>query len=114
MISQEKINEVINRIVKNINPEKIILFGSYASGNPSEDSDLDILIIKEMRMPRYKRSRQVKKHLRGMKIPIDVIVYTKKEIKKWENTETAFINQAIKQGKILYGQTQWINQRMDT
>jgi len=106
MISQEKINEVINRIVKNINPEKIILFGSYASGNPSEDSDLDILIIKEMRMPRYKRSRQVKKHLRGMKIPIDVIVYTKKEIKKWENTETAFINQAIKQGKILYGQTQ--------
>jgi len=106
MISQEKINEVINRIVKNINPEEIILFGSYASGNPSEDSDLDILIIKEMRMPRYKRSRQVKKHLRGMKIPIDVIVYTKKEIKKWENTETAFINQAIKQGKILYGQTQ--------
>lgn len=106
MISQEKINEVINRIVKNINPEEIILFGSYASGNPSEDSDLDILIIKEMRMPRYKRSREVKKHLRGMKIPIDVIVYTKKEIKKWENTETAFINQAIKQGKILYGQTQ--------
>jgi len=103
MISQEKINEVINRIVKNINPEKIILFGSYASGNPSEESDLDILIVKEMRMPRYKRSREVKKHLRGMKIPIDVIVYTKKEIKKWENTETAFINQAIKQGKLLYG-----------
>ena len=106
MISQEEINEVIDRIVKNINPEKIILFGSYASGNPSEDSDLDILIVKEMRMPRYKRSREVKKHLRGMKIPIDVMVYTKKEIKKWENTETAFINQAIKQGKILYGQTQ--------
>jgi len=103
MISQEKINEVVNRIVKNINPEKIILFGSYASGNPSEDSDLDILIVKEMRMPRYKRTREVKKHLRGMKIPIDVIVYTKKEIKKWENTETAFINQAIKQGKLLYG-----------
>jgi len=106
MISQEKIKEVINRIVKNVNPEKIILFGSYASGNPREDSDLDILIIKEMRMPRYKRSREVKKHLRGMKIPIDVIVYTKKEIKKWEDTKTAFINQAIKQGKVLYGQTQ--------
>ena len=103
MISQEKINEVINRIVKNINPEKIILFGSYASGNPSEESDLDILIVKEMRMPRYKRGREVKKHLRGMKIPIDVIVYTKKEIKEWEGTKTAFINQAIKQGKVLYG-----------
>ena len=45
MISQEKIKEVIDRIVKNINPEKIILFGSYASGNPGEDSDLDILVI---------------------------------------------------------------------
>jgi len=103
MISQEKINEVINRIVKNVNPEKIILFGSYASGNPSEESDLDILIVKEMSIPRYKRSREVKKHLRGMKIPIDVIVYTKKEIKEWEGTKTAFINQAIKQGKLLYG-----------
>jgi predicted nucleotidyltransferase len=103
MISQEKINEVIDRIVKNINPEKIILFGSYAFGNPSEDSDLDILIVKEMKMPRYKRTREVKKHLRGMKIPIDVIVYTKKEIKKWKGTKTAFINQAIKQGKVLYG-----------
>ena len=103
MISQEKINEAINRIVKNINPEKIILFGSYAQGNPSEDSDLDILIIKEMRMPRYKRSREVKKHLRGLKIPIDVIVYTRKEIKEWEETKTAFISQTIKQGKVLYG-----------
>jgi hypothetical protein len=48
----------------------------------------------------------VKKHLRGMKIPIDVIVYTKKEIKEWEGTKTAFISQAIKQGKVLYGQAQ--------
>lgn len=103
MISQEKIKEVIDRIVKNINPEKIILFGSYASGNPDEDSDLDILVIKEMKMPRYKRSREVKKHLRGMKIPIDVIVYTKKEVKEWKDTKTAFINQAMKQGKLLYG-----------
>jgi len=103
MISQEKINEVIDRIVKNINPEKIILFGSYAQGNPSEDSDLDLLIVKEMRIPRYKRTREVKKHLRGLKIPIDVIVYTRKEIKEWEETKTAFISQAIKQGKILYG-----------
>jgi predicted nucleotidyltransferase len=106
MISQEKIKEVIDRIVKNINPEKIILFGSYASGNPGEDSDLDILVIKEMKMPRYKRSREVKKHLRGMKIPIDVIVYTKKEVKEWKDTKTAFISQVIKQGKVLYGQTQ--------
>ena len=103
MISQEKINEVIDRIVKNINPEKIILFGSYAQGNPSEDSDLDLLIVKEMRIPRYKRTREVKKHLRGLKIPIDVIVYTRKEIKEWEETKTAFISQTIKQGKVLYG-----------
>lgn len=103
MISQEKISEVVKRIVKNINPEKIILFGSYACGNPSEDSNLDILVIKEMKMPRYKRSREVKKYLRGLKIPIDVIVYTKKEIKEWKDTKTSFISQATKEGKVLYG-----------
>jgi len=103
MISQERINEVVERIVKNVQPEKVILFGSYAYGNPTDDSDLDILVIKEMDIPRHERIRQVKKHLRGMKIPIDLLVYTPKEIDEWKGIEAAFINHVIEKGKILYG-----------
>ncbi|MFW6282300.1 MAG: nucleotidyltransferase domain-containing protein, partial [bacterium] len=65
MIPEKKINEVVNRIVSNVHPDKVILFGSYAEGNAGEDSDLDILVIKEMDIPRHKRSREIRKFLRG-------------------------------------------------
>jgi len=47
MITQDQINDVVDIIVKNVNPEKVILFGSYAYGEPQEDSDIDILVIKD-------------------------------------------------------------------
>lgn len=104
MISSEQINEVVQRIVTNYHPEKIILFGSYAEGVTNESSDLDLLIIKDSKLPIYKRSVEIRKYLRGMCIPMDLVVYTKDEIKKWKNVQTAFITQILKKGKILYGQ----------
>ncbi|MBA7526561.1 hypothetical protein ES705_18723 [subsurface metagenome] len=103
MIQPDQIKKVVNLIVKHINPEKIILFGSYAYGKPNKGSDLDLLIIKEMNIPRYKRGREVRKYLRGLAIPMDLIVYTNHEIEKWQNVDEAFITQVIKKGKILYG-----------
>lgn len=46
MIGKEKINEIVNRIAQKFNPDKIILFGSYAMGNYNADSDLDFIIVK--------------------------------------------------------------------
>ena len=103
MISQEKIEEVKNRIVENFNPEKIILFGSYAYGNPNSESDLDLLIIQQSDLPSYKRTRPIKKCLRGIGIPIDILVYTPEEVEQWKNASMAFVTHAIKDGKLLYG-----------
>ncbi|MFH0775308.1 MAG: nucleotidyltransferase domain-containing protein [bacterium] len=103
MITEGQIDEIKGRIVENFKPEKIILFGSYAEGNFREDSDLDLLIIKESNIPRYKRGREVRKYLRGLKVPIDLIVYTKDEIQKWNNVKTAFITTVIEKGRVLYG-----------
>ena len=102
MISQEKIEEAVQRIKINVDPDKIILFGSYATGNPTEDSDIDLLIIKDMKLPRYKRVKEVKKHLRGIKVPIDLLVYTSKEFDEWKDTEASFISQINKTGTVLY------------
>jgi len=55
MIGEDKISEIVNKIAFGYNPEKIILFGSYAAGNPSEDSDLDLFVIKETDLPRPQR-----------------------------------------------------------
>ncbi|HID94921.1 MAG TPA: nucleotidyltransferase domain-containing protein [Candidatus Latescibacteria bacterium] len=45
MIIQKEIEEIVKRIVTGYKPEKIVLFGSYAYGNPTEDSDLDLLVV---------------------------------------------------------------------
>jgi len=102
MISQEQINEITGRIVQGSQPDKVILFGSYARGNPTEDSDLDLLVIKDSNTPRYKRGREIRKHLRGLKIPIDLVVYTKDEIQKWRLVKTAFITTVMESGVVLY------------
>jgi len=59
MIGKDKISEIVNKIVIGYNPDKIILFGSYAYGNPKEDSDLDLFVIKDTDVPRPQRTVQV-------------------------------------------------------
>ncbi len=104
MITQEKIHHIAKVIADNYHPEKIILFGSYAEGSPNEDSDLDFLVIKETNVLQHKRPREIRKFLRGMKTPMDIIVYTKSEIEKWKNVKQAFISQILEKGKVVYEQ----------
>ncbi|MBW8049770.1 MAG: nucleotidyltransferase domain-containing protein [Cytophagales bacterium] len=102
MISQRKINEVINKIVENYNPEKIILFGSYANKNPNEHSDLDLLVIKDTKLPRYKRGSEVRKYFWRSMIPIDIVIYTNKEFNEDKDLRFTFINNVLKTGKVVY------------
>ncbi|MEK7658033.1 MAG: nucleotidyltransferase domain-containing protein [Patescibacteria group bacterium] len=57
IVNKEKIQEITNKIVKEYNPRKIILFGSYAWGKPTEDSDVDLFIIKDSFDRRIERER---------------------------------------------------------
>ena len=58
MIGTDKISEIVNKIASGYQPDKIILFGSYASGTPNEDSDLDLFVIKDTDLPRPQRAVQ--------------------------------------------------------
>ncbi|NLJ24643.1 MAG: nucleotidyltransferase domain-containing protein [Firmicutes bacterium] len=116
MISEEQIREIVERIVVGVDPDRVILFGSYAYGEPDEDSDLDLLVIKETSIPRYKRGREVRKHLRGMKIPIDIVVYTEDEIQEFYGVKTSFIAQITEEGRVLYERCRgqgYTSRRMD-
>ncbi|MFQ5612593.1 MAG: nucleotidyltransferase domain-containing protein, partial [Anaerolineae bacterium] len=74
MLSQEDIDNIINTIVRHYRPDKIILFGSYAQGNPTEDSDLDLLVIKDSDLPRYKRAREIHKLFNPYPVAMDILV----------------------------------------
>jgi len=102
MIDSAKINDIITKIALNFNPDKIILFGSYASGTPDNSSDLDLLIIKDTDLPRHRRSNDIYKSLIGLMIPVDILVYTNNEFEQEKEQKYSFISSAIKTSKLVY------------
>ena len=95
MISSSKISEIVSKIALGYEPDKIILFGSYATGNTNENSDLDLLVIKDSDLPRPLRAVQVRKLLYGAMIPMDLIVYTPREIEESKGNRYGFIHESI-------------------
>ena len=102
MITQEQINEVSMRIVRNFKPQKIILFGSYANGTPTEESDLDLLVIKDSDSPSRLQNRKIRRILSDLRIPIDVVVKTPEEFRTYRDIIGTIIYPANKFGKVIY------------
>jgi predicted nucleotidyltransferase len=102
MIESTKIIDIVNKIASGFDPDKIILFGSYASGKPGEDSDLDFILIKETSLPKQKRGLEVRKLFYRVPIPMDFRIYTSKEFNDELESKFSFLNSALKGSKILY------------
>ena len=104
----EKIKSILNEIVeilkKEYKPIKIILFGSYAYGNPMEDSDIDLLIIKETKERRADRFVAVKRIIYdpNRKIPVSPLVYEPKELEERVRIGDDFILEILDKGIVIY------------
>lgn len=96
------LNEVVERIRSAGAPLKIVLFGSRARGEARSDSDLDLLIIEESSLPRYKRAARYLRALTGIFPAKDIVVWTPKEVEMWAGVPNAFVTTALREGKILY------------
>ena len=59
-LSENRIQQIVNKIVEGLHPEKVVLFGSYAAGSATDDSDLDLLVVMNSDKPSYKRSAAVR------------------------------------------------------
>lgn len=101
-----KIQKITDQIVKNYQPEKIILFGSTAAGKMDEDSDLDLVIIKNTKKRFYDRIGEALKAVRSItpKPPIDFLVYTPYEFERMKKTNYFVKDEIVKRGEILYEQ----------
>lgn len=101
--SQAEIKKITRQLVKNYKPEKIILFGSFACGKPTKDSDVDILVIKDTKKEHYSRIPEVRSYLRNVNHALDILVMTPKEIVRRLRLGDFFIKSIINRGKVLYG-----------
>ncbi len=98
----ETLPKAVRRIARELRPQKIILFGSYAYGNPTPDSDVDLLVVMNTRASRKERFLAVSRLLRPRPFAVDIIVKTPGEIKTAIMNGDFFIEEIYSQGKVLY------------
>ena len=95
--------EITSRLVNEFKPEIIFLFGSHAWGVPDNDSDYDIMVIvSDSYLKPAIRSFKAIKCMKGLKIPVDIMVKTKDEFYKYKNIYASLESRIIEQGKVLY------------
>ncbi len=102
MIPRETISAIAKKIAERFNPEKIILFGSYAWGKPGQDSDLDLFVIMESEERPIKRAGSIRKVLRELYVPMDILVRTPEELRHRIEIGDPFIKKIMRDGQVIY------------
>ena len=83
MIEQAQIDRAVALLVQAARPERIVLFGSHARGDAREDSDFDLLVIEPQVEDRALEMVRLRRVLRPLRIPVDILVYSSHEAKCW-------------------------------
>jgi len=107
MFTEDLINILSDKIQKNVKPDKIILFGSYANGLQHEESDIDLFIIKDVKKEKVRDLKlSIKKAIRNIvlknKIDVDILLDSQKRINQRIRLGDLFLKEIIEKGKIIY------------
>jgi predicted nucleotidyltransferase len=101
-VTESLLAEIVRRIVSAGNPVKIVLFGSRARADHLPDSDIDLLVVEESVLPRYKRSPRYYRATRGTFPAREIVVWTPEEMREWESVPNHFVTTALREGRVLY------------
>ncbi len=101
MTINAKIKDLCRQIVENFQPEKVILFGSYAYGKPTEDSDVDLLVIMPFEGRGVEQAIKIRKKIYP-KMPLDLLARTPTQVTEILNSGDFFFKEIIEKGRVLY------------
>ncbi len=101
---KDTIQSILDKLVTGYAPQKVILYGSHAYGNPRPDSDIDLLIIKETTARFFDRMFMVRRILTnpGRSLPVEPIVLTPEEVARRLAIGDQFIAEIMEKGEVLY------------
>ena len=102
MLNQKEINKIASKIRDKIKPQKIYLFGSYASGKATEKSDLDLLIVDDSNRNKNSLALEISKMLFPRKFGLELIVTSPSDLQKKQQLNLSFWKNILKTGKKLY------------
>jgi predicted nucleotidyltransferase len=100
-VTRKVISEFAARVARQFRPQRIILFGSYAYGNPTEDSDVDILVVMPFEGRNPDKATEIWMATKP-KFPIDIMVRKPAELKKRLKMGDFFLREITAKGKVLY------------
>ena len=100
------IRRFARQIAERFHPDKIILFGSYAYGQPHAESDVDLLVIMNTKASHKDRSWAVSRLLLPRPFPVDILVKTPREVREGLETGDFVLREILSRGKVLYDRSE--------
>jgi uncharacterized protein len=101
-IDQTIIDNIVRRVVSAAGVDRIILFGSAAEGTMTPDSDIDLLVLESSPKNTRNESLRIRQALRGMGIPMDIIVMSSERFEETKDVVGGIAFPANKYGKVIY------------
>ena len=101
----QTIDDVVRRLLEEYHPDKIILFGSHATGGAREGSDIDLLVVKETEKRPIERRVEVERLLCDRQIALDIQVYTPREMRDLYMAGSPFVEEVVQSGRVPYARS---------
>ena len=101
MVDMDSIHALVERIIQTYSPERIVLFGSYAYGRPTVDSDVDLLIVLPFEGKGARKAVEILNTVHP-EFPVDLLVRTPEQVRQRLAWNDFFLREILEKGKILY------------
>jgi uncharacterized protein len=101
-MSDKALEKILQKILEVITPDKVILFGSHATGKASPDSDYDILIIKSGIENKREISKKLYRNMYGSGASVDILVETPEIVERYKDSIGYIYKHILSEGKVIY------------
>jgi len=101
MVEMKRITDLTSQIAREFNPDRIILFGSYAYGQPGDDSDVDILVVLPFKGKAVRKAIEIRNRI-NPGIPVDLIVRTPEQVAERIANNDWFMREIVEKGRTMY------------
>ncbi len=102
VVDQKVLEEIVQRLVAAVDPDRIKLFGSRARGDARPHSDVDLLIVKDSEESLGRRLVRAQLAVMDVGVPADVLWYTPQEVEGWAEVKSHVVSRALREGRVLY------------
>ena len=102
MVDEQTIARAVDVLCRAARPQRIILFGSYARGRPTDQSDVDFLVVEDEVSDVAGEMVRLRRLLSPMRIPVDVLVVSREQFDEWSDTPGNVLHEAAAEGKVIY------------